>query len=265
MATARMVIDPAFTVADVDERLFGSFVEHMGRAVYGGIYEPGHPTADEDGFRGDVLALTRELGVTVVRYPGGNFVSAYDWEDGVGPRERRPARLDLAWRSIEPNAVGTDEFMQWARKSGTEPMLAVNLGTRGVDAARGLVEYCNSPAGSRYADWRVENGHADPYGVKPWCLGNEMDGPWQEGQKTAVEYGRIAAGPARRCAWSTPRSSSAWSAARTPRCPRSAPGRTRCSTSRGTSPTTSRCTATTTRPTTPTSTPTSPARSTSTA
>jgi alpha-L-arabinofuranosidase len=192
-APARIVLDPAFAVAEVDERLFGSFVEHMGRAVYGGIYEPGHPTADENGFRGDVLELTRELGVTVVRYPGGNFVSAYDWEDGVGPREQRPTRLDLAWRSIEPNEVGTDEFMQWARKAATEPMFAVNLGTRGVDAARNLVEYCNSPAGSRYADWRVSNGHAEPHGIKLWCLGNEMDGPWQVGQKTAVEYGRIAA------------------------------------------------------------------------
>ena len=191
--SARLVIDPAFSVAAVDERLFGSFVEHMGRAVYGGIYEPDHPTADEDGFRGDVLELTRELGVTVVRYPGGNFVSAYDWEDGVGPREQRPTRLDLAWRSFEPNEFGTDEFMAWARKAGVEPMLAVNLGTRGVDAARNLVEYCNAPAGSRYADWRVKNGHADPYGIKLWCLGNEMDGPWQIGQKTAVEYGRLAA------------------------------------------------------------------------
>src|SRR3954471_15028791 len=129
-----MVIDPAFTVGKVDERIFGSFLEHMGRAVYGGIYEPGHPTADVDGFREDVLELTRELAVTLVRYPGGNFVSGYDWEDGVGPRDRRPTRLDLAWHSIEPNHVGTDEFISWARKAGTEPMLTVNLGTRGVDA-----------------------------------------------------------------------------------------------------------------------------------
>ena len=119
-STARMAVDPAFTIGEVDERLFGSFVEHMGRAVYGGIYEPGHPTADRHGFRGDVLELTRELGVTVVRYPGGNFVSAYDWEDGVGPRERRPTRLDLAWRSIETNEVGTDEFMAWAETSEIE-------------------------------------------------------------------------------------------------------------------------------------------------
>ena len=188
----RIVIDPAFTVGEVDERMFGSFVEHMGRAIYGGIYEPSHPTADADGFRGDVLELVRELGVTVVRYPGGNFVSAYDWEDGVGPRERRPQRLDLAWRSLEPNAIGTDEFMRWVQRSGAQPMLAVNLGTRGIDAARNLVEYCNAPVGSRNADWRAANGHAEPYDVRLWCLGNEMDGPWQVGAKTAIDYGRLA-------------------------------------------------------------------------
>jgi alpha-N-arabinofuranosidase len=187
------VIDPAVAVGVVDERMFGSFVEHMGRAIYGGIFEPGHPTADTAGWRGDVLGLVRQLGVTVIRYPGGNFVSGYDWEDGVGPREARPVRLDLAWRSIEPNLVGTDDFIAWARSVGAEPMLAVNLGTRGIDAARNLVEYCNAPGGSRYADWRVANGHADPYAVHTWCLGNEMDGPWQIGQKTAVEYGRLAA------------------------------------------------------------------------
>ena len=187
-----MVIDPAFTVGDVDERLYGSFVEHMGRAVYGGIYEPGHPSADADGFRGDVLELVRELGVTLVRYPGGNFVSGYDWEDGVGPAAQRPQRLDLAWHSLEPNEVGTDEFMRWAARAGVEPMLAVNLGTRGVDAARRLVEYCNAPAGTRDADLRAAHGRAEPYGVPLWCLGNELDGPWQIGGKTAAEYGRLA-------------------------------------------------------------------------
>jgi alpha-N-arabinofuranosidase len=190
---ASMVLDPGFTVADVDDRLFGSFVEHMGRAVYGGIYEPGHPTADADGFRGDVLELVRELGVTIVRYPGGNFVSGYDWEDGVGPRDSRPARLDLAWRSLEPNQVGTDEFLAWTARAGVEPMLAVNLGTRGIDGARALVEYCNAPGGSRWADARRANGHDAPYGVRVWCLGNEMDGPWQIGQKDAVAYGKLAA------------------------------------------------------------------------
>ncbi len=189
---ASLVIDPGFRVGDVDERLYGSFVEHMGRAVYGGIYEPGHPTADADGFRGDVVELVRELGVTIVRYPGGNFVSGYDWEDGVGPSEARPTRLDLAWRSIEPNAVGTDEFLRWARLAGVDPMLAVNLGTRGVDAARALVEYCNGAPGTRWADRRVANGVREPHGVRVWCLGNEMDGPWQIGAKDAVAYGKLA-------------------------------------------------------------------------
>ena len=190
---ARLVLDPTLTVAEVDERLFGSFVEHMGRCVYDGIYEPGHPTADEDGFRGDVLELVRELGVTVVRYPGGNFVSGYEWEDGVGPREQRPKRLELAWRSIETNEVGTDEFMRWAERAELEPMLALNLGTRGVADARNFVEYVNAPAGTKYADWRVRNGREEPYGVGLWCLGNEMDGPWQLGQKSAAEYGKLAA------------------------------------------------------------------------
>ncbi len=189
---ARLVIDPSFTIAAVDDRMYGSFVEHMGRAVYGGMYEPTHPSADEDGFRGDVIDLVRELGVTTVRYPGGNFVSGYDWEDGVGPRALRNARLDLAWRSIEPNLIGTDEFIAWARKVGCEPMLAVNLGTRGIDAARALVEYCNAPGGSYWADRRVENGHPEPHGVPLWCLGNEMDGPWQIGHKDAVAYGTLA-------------------------------------------------------------------------
>jgi alpha-L-arabinofuranosidase len=192
LVTGRMAVDPAFAVGDVDERVFGSFVEHMGRAIYGGIYEPDHPTADADGFRGDVLSLVRELGVTIVRYPGGNFVSGYDWEDGVGPRDRRPERLDLAWRSLEPNLVGTDEFVTWARRAGSEPMLAVNMGTGGIDVARGLVEYCNLTGGSRFADLRRANGHADPHGVRVWCVGNEMDGPWQIGHKDAVAYGKLA-------------------------------------------------------------------------
>ena len=177
----------------VDERVFGSFIEHMGRAVYGGIFEPGHPSADADGWRHDVIDLTRALGVTTVRYPGGNFVSGYDWEDGVGPRDRRPERHDLAWRSIEPNTIGTDEFVAWARLAGVEPMLAVNLGTRGADAARDLVEYCNAPVGTAIADRRAANGHAEPYGIRTWCLGNEMDGPWQIGHTSAAEYGRRAA------------------------------------------------------------------------
>jgi alpha-N-arabinofuranosidase len=189
---ARVVIDPSATIAELDERLFGGVIEHMGRAIYGGIYEPGHHMADADGWRRDVVDLIRRLGVTVVRYPGGNFVSGYDWEDGVGPREARPTRFDRAWRSIEPNEVGTDDFLRWARLAGVEPMLAVNLGSRGAVAARDLVEYCNGQRGSALADLRAANGHPDPYGVRLWCLGNEMDGPWQIGFSSAVEYARSA-------------------------------------------------------------------------
>ncbi|WP_028801315.1 alpha-N-arabinofuranosidase [Streptomyces sp. 142MFCol3.1] len=193
MHTARFTIDPEFSIADVDRRLYGSFVEHMGRCVYTGIHDPEHPTADEAGFRGDVAGLVRELGTGLVRYPGGNFVSGYHWEDGVGPLAERPRRLDLAWRSIETNQVGTNEFLGWAKGLGLEPMMAVNLGTRGIDAARALVEYCNHPGGTAWSDLRIKHGVADPHGVKLWCLGNEMDGPWQTGHKTATEYGRLAA------------------------------------------------------------------------
>ena len=192
MADARVAVDPAAAIGEVDQRIFGSFVEHMGRAIYGGLYEPGHPAADRDGWRQDVIALTRELGVTIVRYPGGNFVSGYDWEDGVGPRRDRPVRQDRAWRSIEPNAVGTDDFLAWTRLAGVAPMLAVNLGTRGASEARNLVEYCNAATGTRFSDRRASNGHAAPYGVGVWCLGNEMDGPWQIGHTTAEDYGRRA-------------------------------------------------------------------------
>jgi alpha-N-arabinofuranosidase len=189
---ARLALDPAFVAGAVDRRLFGSFVEHMGRCVYTGIYEPEHPAADADGFRQDVLDLVRELGVTAVRYPGGNFVSNYNWEDGVGPKDQRPRRLDLAWRAIEPNQFGTDEFVAWSRKAGVEPIWAVNFGTRGIREAVDLLEYCNLPAGTAWSDRRVANGSAEPHGIKIWCLGNEMDGPWQIGHKTPEEYARLA-------------------------------------------------------------------------
>ncbi|OFI38304.1 alpha-L-arabinofuranosidase [Arthrobacter sp. SW1] len=192
MARARISVDRDFTVARVSRRLFGSFVEHMGRCVYTGIYEPGHPAADSQGFREDVLDLVRELGVTVVRYPGGNFASGYAWEDGVGPLEERPRRLDTAWHSVESNAFGFHEFIDWSRKAGVEPMETINLGTRGVDAARAIVEYANHPGGSYLSDLRARNGHREPFGIKLWCLGNELDGPWQIGHKTADEYGRLA-------------------------------------------------------------------------
>ncbi|MDM7830613.1 arabinosylfuranosidase ArfA [Cellulomonas edaphi] len=188
---ASVLFHPGFRVGAVDRRLFGTLVEHMGRAVYTGIFEPDHPTSDEHGFRGDVAALASELGITTARYPGGNFVSSYVWEDGVGPD--RPRVLDLGWRTVETNTVGTDEFLQWAERHGIEPMMAVNLGTRGVEAAAALVEYCNGAAGTRWADLRVANGRVEPYGVRLWCLGNELDGPWQVGHKDADEYGRLAA------------------------------------------------------------------------
>jgi alpha-N-arabinofuranosidase len=189
--TATAVLDPAFGLGEVDRRIFGSFVEHMGRCVYTGIYEPGHPRADEAGLRTDVLDLTKEMGVSVVRYPGGNFVSGYRWEDGVGPVADRPVRLELAWRQIETNEFGLHEFIDWARKAGVEPMIAINLGTRGVQEAIDLVEYCNIPSGTALSDLRRANGAEEPFGIRLWCLGNEMDGPWQIGHKTAEEYGRL--------------------------------------------------------------------------
>lgn len=189
---AEIIVNPAFSIAEVDPRIYGGFIEHLGRAVYEGIYEPGHPTADADGFRQDVAGLVRELNMPITRYPGGNFVSGYNWEDGVGPREQRPARLDLAWGALEPNLFGTDDFMRWCRTASTSPMMAVNLGTRGAAEAQALVEYCNHPGGTYWSDWRRQNGTAEPHGVKLWCLGNEMDGHWQTGHKTAEEYGRVA-------------------------------------------------------------------------
>ncbi|WP_217614665.1 alpha-N-arabinofuranosidase [Cellulomonas sp. GbtcB1] len=197
MHSATVVIDPAFTVAPVRRGTFGTFVEHLGRCVYTGIFEPGHPTADADGFRGDVLALAREMGVSTVRYPGGNFVSGYNWEDGVGPVEDRPERLDLAWHSTETNAFGLHEFMKWTAAAGVEPMMAVNLGTRGLPEAIELLEYANQRRGTARAEQRRANGADEPFGISFWCLGNEMDGPWQLGHKTAREYGRLAAETAR--------------------------------------------------------------------
>jgi alpha-N-arabinofuranosidase len=201
MQNARILVDRDFIVAPLDRRVFGTFVEHLGRCVYGGIYEPGHPTADEHGFRRDVLALTQELGPTIVRYPGGNFLSGYNWEDGVGPKDKRPTRLDLAWGSTETNQFGTNEFIDWCRIANIEPMFAVNLGTRGPDEARNFLEYCNHPGGTYYSDLRRAHGYEQPHGIKFWCLGNEMDGPWQICQKTAYEYGRIAKETAKVMRW----------------------------------------------------------------
>ncbi len=175
---AKMILDKDFAISAIDPRIYGSFIEHLGRAVYGGIYEPGHPQSDENGFRKDVADLVRELNVPIIRYPGGNFVSGYNWEDGVGPAANRPRRLELAWTTVETNEIGTNEFAEWAKLVNSEVMMAVNLGTRGPDEARNLVEYCNHKGGTYWSDLRASHGYKEPHKIKKtWCLGNEMDGP----------------------------------------------------------------------------------------
>ena len=201
---AEIIVNKNFCVGDIDKRIYGSFIEHLGRAVYGGIYEPTHNTADDNGFRQDVLDLVKKLDVPVVRYPGGNFVSGYNWEDGIGDKAKRPQKQDLAWKSIETNQVGIDEFQQWARLAGTQINMAVNLGTRGAKDAQNLVEYCNADTDTYYANLRKQNGFEKPFAIKTWCLGNEMDGDWQIGHKTADEYGRVANEAAKCMKWVDP-------------------------------------------------------------
>ncbi len=204
MQKAKLILDKAYTIAKIDPRMYGSFIEHLGRAVYGGIYEPGHPLADEQGFRKDVIQLVRDLDVPVVRYPGGNFVSGFNWEDSVGPKELRPKRLDLAWFTTETNEVGMHEFYDWCKKANTECMYSINLGTRGAEEARDVVEYANHKGGSKFSDMRIANGKKEPLDIKLWCLGNEMDGPWQMEHKTAYEYGRRANEAAKMMKWVDP-------------------------------------------------------------
>ena len=189
---ASIYIDTKRTISDISPLLFSGFAEHMGRCIYEGIYDPASPHADENGLRTDVVAALHELNYRSMRYPGGNFLSGYRWEDGIGPKDARPRRRELAWRSIESNQFGADEFLHFCREIATEPMLVVNMGTGSIQDAANLVEYCNAPTGTRYADMRAANGSPDPYGVKYWCLGNEMDGPWQIGHLDAVDYGKKA-------------------------------------------------------------------------
>jgi len=205
MAKAKIKIDKDYRIGEIDKRIYGSFIEHIGRAVYGGIYDPAHKLADDMGFRRDVMELVRELQVPVVRYPGGNFVSGYRWEDGIGPKDQRPRRPELAWFAVENNQVGTDEFCEWARRTGTNVMMAINLGTRGAEEARSLLEYCNFEGGTYWSDLRRKNGYQSPHNIMLWNLGNEMDGPWQIGHKTAAEYGRLAAETAKVMRWLDPR------------------------------------------------------------
>ncbi len=193
----RVYLDSRRTVAPLDRNLFGSFLEHLGRAIYEGIYDPGSKLSDTNGFRKDVVDQIHQLGVPIVRYPGGNFVSGYNWLDGVGPKQDRPRVLDKAWNSINTNQFGTNEFMAWCKAVGTEPLMGLNLGTGTPEEAAALVEYCNVEKGTKWSDLRRKHGFAEPYKVKHWCLGNEMDGPWQIGHMTATEYGLKAQDAAR--------------------------------------------------------------------
>ena len=201
---AQIIVNKNYRVGEIDRRIYGSFIEHLGRAVYGGIYEPTHPTADDKGFRGDVIELVKKLGVPIVRYPGGNFVSGYNWEDGTGDKSKRPKKQDLAWATIETNEVGIDEFQEWAKRADSSVMMAVNLGTRGPSEARDCIEYCNADTDTYFANKRRANGFDKPFGIKTWCLGNEMDGPWQICAKSADEYGRVAAEAAKMMRWADP-------------------------------------------------------------
>ncbi len=217
MAQATVYIDTNRIISAISPLLFSGFAEHMGRCIYGGIYDPASPHADEHGLRRDVLAALRDLNLRSIRYPGGNFLSGYFWEDGIGPKDQRPRRRDLAWRSIETNQFGTDEFLHFCRELNAQPMLGINMGTGTIQDAANLVEYCNAPVGTLYGDRRARNGHSEPYGVKYWCVGNEMDGPWQIGQLPAHEYGRKALEAAKMMRWHDPSietvlcgSSSAW-------------------------------------------------------
>ncbi|MFW6043047.1 MAG: hypothetical protein ACOCPW_01695 [Marinilabiliaceae bacterium] len=187
---ARIKIDIERTIGEVNENIYGNFVEHLGRCVYGGIYDPDSPHADEDGFRKDVFQAAKDLNIPVLRYPGGNFISNYNWKDGVGPE--RPNRLELAWQRLETNEVGTNEFMQYAKKLDTEPFFAVNLGTGTIKEAQQWVEYCNVDEGPYYAELRKEHGYPEPHNIKYWSLGNEMDGHWQMGHLNAMDYSKKA-------------------------------------------------------------------------
>ena len=196
-ATTRVVIDPSFSTAPLDRHIFGSFLEHLGRAIYEGIYDPGSRLADANGFRTDVIREVHTLGVPIIRYPGGNFVSGYHWLDGVGPKKDRPQVLDRAWNTLETNQFGTNEFITWAKQVGAEPLLGMNFGTGSAEMAVALVEYCNYPRGTKWSDLRRQHGYEQPHNVKYWCLGNEMDGPWQIGHMDAREYGEKAVDAAR--------------------------------------------------------------------
>jgi alpha-N-arabinofuranosidase len=189
---ARTVINQARYRSELDQRLLGAFLEHLGRAVYTGVYDPKSSLADANGFRTDVIAAVKGLRVPIIRYPGGNFVSGYNWLDGVGPKNQRPTVLERAWNSLETNQFGTNEFIDWCKAVSTEPLLAFNLGTGTPETAVAYVEYCNVDRGTKWSELRRSHGYQQPHNVRYWCLGNEMDGPWQMGHMPARDYGRKA-------------------------------------------------------------------------
>src|SRR5579872_3123060 len=203
-SSGRVYVDSRRTLGSLDHNLFGSFLEHLGRAIYGGIYDPGSRLSDASGFRKDVIAEIRQLAVPIIRYPGGNFVSGYNWLDGVGPKANRPRTLDKAWDTLESNQFGTNEFLAWCKIVDTQPLMGLNLGTGTAEEAAALVEYCNVDKGTRWSDLRRQHGVAEPWNVKHWCLGNEMDGPWQIGHMSAAEYGYKAADAARQMRYVDP-------------------------------------------------------------
>lgn len=201
---AQIFVDSNRTIAPISPLLFGGFVEHMGRCVYEGIYDPTSSNSDAQGLRKDVLEALRDQTYTVIRYPGGNFLSGYNWLDGVGPKDQRPRRRDLAWQSIETNQFGTNEFMGFCKAINAAPMLGVNMGTGDIQSASDLVEYCNAPVGTYWSDLRASHGFKYPHNVRYWCVGNEMDGPWQIGRLDAAAYGKKALEAAKMMKWQDP-------------------------------------------------------------
>jgi alpha-L-arabinofuranosidase len=200
---AQIHIDTHRVIGEVSPRIFGNFAEHLGRCIYGGIFEEGNPLSDADGYRKDVMEAVKPMGVSVLRWPGGNFASGYNWMDGIGPRDQRPARPDHAWGALESNRFGTDEFLRYCERIGAEPYLCINAGLGSVDQARQWVEYCNEKRPTFWAKQRAKNGREQPWNVKIWGLGNEIDGPWQLGHKNAEDYAKFALRRRWRCGGKT--------------------------------------------------------------
>lgn len=201
---ARIKVDTERVISDIDPKIYGNFLEHLGRCIDGGVFEEKSPLSDSNGFRRDVLDAAKKLNIPILRWPGGNFSSNYNWRDGIGPRDQRPARLEMAWGSVESNRFGTHEFLQYAEMMGTEPYICANFGTGGWQEAQQWVEYCNSTEDTAMTRLRKQNGRAEPWKVKYWGLGNEMDGPWQMGHRSAEDYGKFALEGAKLMKWTDP-------------------------------------------------------------